>query len=311
MNKKEIAKELKDIQKEEIVEEYKKLREIGETQKKILISNSPLGNTIVDFFTFQERLHTAGTHDMNFYQFLDQLPELKDKPYVKNMVAYYRREQPTVSPMKVWYRIFSLYFGSINTFKPLVAMSIYKTFAFTGTGGTRILDPTAGWGSRLIGASCCPNVESYIGIELNQHLKTPYQKMEKFIQDQGDKQSGKLRIRMIFKSALTVDYSKLSYNLCFTSPPYYNIETYHGVPIYKTKDEWDSEFYFPLFEKTHRHLEKGGWWCINIPIEIYERVCIPLLGKAEKQIPLAISSRNTGKNSGEINYKEFIYCWKK
>ena len=42
---------------------------------------------------------------------------------------------------------------------------------------------------------------------------------------------------MIFKSALEVDYSKLDYDLVFTSPPYYFIQKYMNNAVYKTKKE--------------------------------------------------------------------------
>jgi hypothetical protein len=55
-------------------------------------------------------------------------------------------------------------------------------------------------------------------------------------------------------------------------------------------------------------MDRGGWYCLNIPVELYERVCLKLFGGADKKIPLKKKSRQKG---GGENYKEYIYVWKK
>ena len=37
------------------------------------------------------------------------------------------------------------------------------------------------------------------------------------------------KIKLMFKDALKVDYSKLDYDCVLTSPPYYNVEVYEGM----------------------------------------------------------------------------------
>ena len=124
----------------------------------------------------------------------------------------------------------------------------------------------------------------------------------------------KTEIQLMFKSALDVDYSKLKYDMVFTSPPYYNIEIYKGT-IKQSKEEWDENFYKPLFEKTYKFLENNGHYILNIPNEVYERVCIPLLGKADILFPLKKMNRqgSTSRTGKAIDnkYDEFIYIWKK
>jgi hypothetical protein len=39
------------------------------------------------------------------------------------------------------------------------------------------------------------------------------------------------RVKLMFKSALDVDYSKLEYDMVLTSPPYYDIEVYRNADI--------------------------------------------------------------------------------
>ena len=110
-------------------------------------------------------------------------------------------------------------------------------------------------------------------------------------------------IELYFQDALTVDYSKLDYDLVLTSPPYYNIETYGGNKQ-KTKDEWNQNFYEPIFKKTFQHLKRGGYYCLNIPEEVYKTVALKILGKPFAKIPLP-----KAKRSSDEKYNEFIYVW--
>jgi hypothetical protein len=297
MDETKIIEQLKPIKEQDIIEDFRVLRDIGKHKITVQHLNSKLGSDIVDYFTFAERLHTTGNHGIDFFDFLKQLPELKKKDYVKNMVRFYKTdpEKKNTPPMKMWYRIFSLYFGSINIFKPLVAMNIYKMF-----GAKSVLDPTMGWGGRFIGAAAL-DITHYIGIDMNVALREPYQKMKRFLS-----QTSSTKATLLFKNALKVNYSLYKYDMVFTSPPYYNIEKYNNTKTWETKEEWNTEFYIPLFTKTMAGLDVGGWYCINIPIEIYDNVCYHLWGKANKKIPLNISSRLK-----DGTYKEYIYCWNK
>lgn len=298
MREEEIIKELSTINENDIIEDYNKLLNISNNNKNL--NNSKIGSNIVNFFTLKERLNTIGNHHINFFQFLDRLPEYENKKYIQKMVKYYKTtpEKRNTSEIKMWYRIFSLYFGSINIFKPLTAINIYNKFECS-----KILDPTMGWGGRLVGA-CVLNKKEYIGIDSNKNLREPYKQMVNFLS-----KYSKTKIKLFFCDSLNIDYSLLDYDMVFTSPPYYNKEIYTSMKIYKTKEEWEQNFYYPLFNKTYFSLKRGGFFCLNIPIEIYEKVCIPILGKYHYKYPLEFSKRNiTAKNK---RYKEYIYCWHK
>lgn len=276
------------------VEDFKKLEDIGDNKMKTISRMSRQGAIFVDFFTMVKRLETDGSKGINFYDLWENKTQYSKKKFIQSLIAYYRKKGGNETEIQIWIRIFNLYFGAINIFKPIVAMDIYYRFK-----PTSILDMTMGWGGRLVGA-CALNVPYYTGIDLNKSLEKPYKDMVEVLNKYST-----TKITLMFKSALDVDYSKLKYDLVLTSPPYYNIEKYEGQPI-MDKDKWDNDFYKPLFEKSWKYLQKGGHYCLNIPAEVYDRIAVKVMGRANQFIPMPKSKRTTGEK-----YKEFIYVWKK
>jgi len=49
-----------------------------------------IGNNIVDFFTFQERLETRGKYDIHFYDFVKNIEEFKKKKIYSKYVYILR-----------------------------------------------------------------------------------------------------------------------------------------------------------------------------------------------------------------------------
>lgn len=154
-------------------------------------------------------------------------------------------------------------------------------------------------GGRLVGA-CCEDVDTYIGIDMNTNLKPLYKKMIDTL-----KTLSNTKIKLFFKDALNVDYSKLDYDFVLTSPPYYNVEIYRQNDIL-TKDEWKQHFYIPIFTKTYKYLKKNGYYCLNVPDYIYQDICIGLFGKWHDKIPIG-----KPKRLSDDLYNEYIYIWKK
>ena len=252
--KKSIAKKILDITEKDVEIDFNNLRELGCEKKKVL---SKIGNDSVNYFTFQERLNTVGNKNINFFDVWRNKKSLAKKKYVSNILSYYKNRNPDYPEYKVWFRISNLYFSSISIFKPQIAMDIYCLY-----NPNCILDFTMGWGGRLIGA-CALNIPKYIGIDYNNNLKEPYEKMTNFL-----KKHSSTEIELYFQDAVSIDYSKLNYDLVLTSPPYYNIETY-GENEKQTKEEWNDKFYKPIFEKTFQYLKVGGHYFINITNEVY------------------------------------------
>jgi hypothetical protein len=280
----------------EMIADYKNLQKFNVLTESLL---STFGNKFINAFTGIERLNTMTAKNITFYDFYVNCREMfLEKPYVQKYMLHEEKhrssviDENTFDIMK-WYRFFGFYMGSVSTFRPVIAKSIYIAY-----NPKVVLDFTMGWGGRLLGA-CVLNVQKYIGIDSNLNLKDPYERMKLLLEQQSTTE-----INLYFQDCLTIDYSKLFYDFVFTSPPYYNTEIYGDEKITKTKKQWNDDFYIPIFSVTFQYLQPGGYYCINVPSEIYESVLIPLFGQAHKCIEYTKRRRTAFQC-------EYIYVYKK
>jgi len=270
-----------------ISREYDKLKNVSDYK-----INTRLGNSIVDYFTLEERLRTRGIKNISFNEYWENQQMYIDKwPCIQKLIFWCDCHNRYIEqPEKRAKYIFNLYFGSIQIFKPIVAMEIYDRFPSC----RRILDPTMGWGGRLIGASIRDCI-SYTGIDSNFNLREPYNKMRDFLRDKSP-----ILINTHFCDATQFDYSSIKYDMVFTSPPYEDIEKYSHMPTYT---DWFYEFYQPLFRNTWEHLSVGGVYILNISPKIY-KYAMKVLGEADTIMPYIKYERTN-------SYKEYFYIWKK
>ena len=299
-NKKmDICKKIKPITTNDIKTEFLLLKEyVG----KECSDRCRIGNNIVDYFTFYERLHTKGKYNVDFYEFVDRIEEFKQKKFIRNMLHYYetvKNKNNTKNQYVVYKEVYNICISAINIFRPLVAMDVYYRFK-----PKCVLDPCAGWGGRLIGAAAL-NVPKYVGFEINKQLENPYKEMCDFLSNTcNTNMNSKMKIEMFFEDVITSTNLPQFYDMVFTSPPYYFLEKYPGNKEYKNKQDMNEKFYRPMIERTFQGLQSGGHFILNINQEIYNNVCIEILGEASEKIPLKKSKRQN-------DYTEFLYVWTK
>ena len=75
----------------------------------------------------------------------------------------------------------------------------------------------------------------------------------------------------------------------------------------KEYDDFYEEFLIPVITDTYKHLQRGGKFILNIPIDMYNDTVKKILGPSNKKLILKKGQR-TG--SGK-DYKEYIYIWNK
>ena len=289
----EIAKKIKDISKQDLDKDFNKLKEIGINANK---SPKRVGNNVVDYFTFLQRLETKGKYDVNYFEFLANLDTFREKKYIQTMIKYYKdikNKNNTKHDYKVLKEVYNICISAINIMKPLNCMELFAHF-----NAKKVLNFCAGWGGSTVAAAAL-NLEAHYGVEINTDLKEPYDNMVTYLCTKSDTKFG-----VYICDAVKFDYSTIDYDTVFSSPPYYFLEKYANNIEYKSKADMDEKFYKPVFTNTYLHLKKGGYYIINICKEVYDNVLIGLFGEAHEIIPLKKSKRQN-------NYTEMIYVWHK
>lgn len=293
--KREISKKIKDITMEDVEKEMDQLITIGKTANTIS-ERSKIGNNVVDYFTFLQRLETKGKYDVNYFGFLANLNTFREKKFIQTMLKYYedvKNKNKTKHEYKVLKEVYNICISAINIMRPLNCMEIYTRY-----NAKKVLNFCAGWGGSTVAASSL-NLEAWYGVEINCDLKESYDNMISYL-----KTKSTTDLRIHFGDAVKFDYSTIDYDTVFASPPYYFIEKYANNIDYKSKKEMDDKFYKPVFTKTFAHLKPDGHYIINICKEVYDNVLKNLFGEAHEIFPLKKSKRQN-------NYTEMVYVWHK
>jgi hypothetical protein len=293
--KREIAEKIKNIKFDVVEGEMNKLIKIGK-DANMISERSKIGNNVVDYFTFIQRLETKGKYDINFFEFLKNLDTFREKKFIQTMLKYYedvKNKNKTKHEYKVYKEVYNICISAINIMRPLNCMEIYTRY-----NAKRVLNFCGGWGGSTVAASAL-NIEVWYGIEINKDLKESYDNMMSYLRTKSD-----TKLNVWFCDALDFDYSSIEYDMVFTSPPYYFLEKYANNIQYTSKKDMDNKFYKPIFSKTYNNLKPGGYYIINICKEVYDNVLKELLGEAHEMFPLKKSKRQN-------NYTELVYVWHK
>ena len=293
--KTQIANKIKDITVDDLEDDMGKLIQIGK-DAYTTSSRSRIGNNVVDYFTFLQRLETKGKYDINFFEFIQNIEEFKKKKFIQTMLTYYKdvkNKNNTKNEYIVLKEVYNICISAINIMRPLNCMEIYTKYK-----GKRVLNFCAGWGGSAVAAAAL-NLDAYYGVEINSDLKQPYDNMITFLQ-----KKCATKFENIICDAVDVDYSNMNYDTVFSSPPYYFLEKYANNVKYVSKKDMDEKFYRPLFAKTHNGLQPGGHYIINVCKEVYDNVLKGLLGDAHESFPLKKSKRQN-------NHTEMVYVWVK
>lgn len=184
-------------------------------------------------------------------------------------------------------------------FKPSLAVSVYQIFNVLKNERDntdqklRILDFSAGWGDRLIGAMAF-KAKKYIAADPNMDLRKGHLEMirtlypiafpgkklpsspDEFPED----------FQVIYEPFQTASIPKdEKFDLIFTSPPYFDFEVYsegkehsqrQSIQQFPKFDDWMKGFLFKSLEKGWDLLEIGGYMVIHIKDMREIKVCEPM-----------------------------------
>ena len=147
---------------------------------------------------------------------------------------------------------------SVSNFRPTAAKLIYERF-----GGDVVWDMSCGWGGRLLGFLSASNTKQYIGTEPSSKTYDGLQKMVKDFSYLGKQVN-------IYKLG-SEEYKPLkeSFDLCFTSPPYFDTEKYslestQSFVKFPTENEWVNGFLKKTIQNCYIGLKENKYMLINI-----------------------------------------------
>jgi len=217
---------------------------------------SNVGNLVCDWHTLGERLNTRMKSNLSFYDFLRNFESL----YLPKVgIARLYDMRPNASHIQRVKYAYNLYCGNPTVFRPIITLNILDLLPCN----VACLDPTMGWGGRLVGA-CAYGIPEYIGIDSNTNLREPYYRLCEFLGSRSN-----TKIKTLFMDALAVDYSEFKYDLILTSYPYYNIERYSHYTTYANKKQSNTLFYRKLTLEIYKNLLPKGHMALNVSPEIY------------------------------------------
>ena len=169
--------------KADMVQEFKQLR-------KSYNPRHNFANSIVDYGTERQRLKTK----YKGYSNLERWRDPKKREGVLRLANFFYENGRATMYLAIRDAIRLKW--CVNFMRPAVARDIIRRH-----GGTNVLDFTAGWGGRMIGAMSLDM--NYTGIDINKDLVQGYQRILNLVSPLSSS-----RVSMIFQDALSVDYSK-------------------------------------------------------------------------------------------------------
>ena len=168
-----------------------------------------------------------------------------------------------------------------NYYNPAFCLWLYQQFAQRldmDPDQVRILDPSSGWGDRLL-AACAFGAQCYHGYDPNTLLAGSYARIIDTFAPRPDYQV----VTAPFESG---EVKPESYHIVHTSPPFYDLEKYPAEGgkvsrVHKTYTSWRDDFYLPYLRNSWKAVAPGGIFCLYIANVKSPRGKIPLVTDAE------------------------------
>ena len=252
------------------------------------------GNKTIYQYQFKELLKCR--RDTKNYKTIEEWfadPELKEKLWKDSVKRNRRDKVPYPSPTDV-YECHRINNGAIVPFKASTAKYLYKRF-----NATSVLDPTMGWGGRMLGATSLGI--KYTGFDTNIDLRLGYENMIKELNLEN--------VKLFWETSLNEEIIKtLDYDMVLTSPPYVNLELYQHMTPWETEEQFYKEFLIPLMNLCMKYLKPGGHNCWNMSPKMYK-----VLTETYDFIPCDIQEdlrQQLGKQF-KTKSQDYTYIWVK
>lgn len=154
-----------------------------------------------------------------------------------------------------------------NFYNPTFCLWIYRTLGNLlkmDAGQIRILDPSAGWGDRML-AACAFGAKEYHGFDPNTELTTAYAEIAKDFAPDDRKEDFRVKTAPFE----TAGVAPGTYDIVHTSPPFYDLETYPAegnasAAACLEYREWLEKFYLLYLNDAWGAVRPGGYLVLYV-----------------------------------------------
>ena len=291
---------LQDIENHKLISEDELRRDLTNLLEFSAVDNrnSFYGNPFLYHYQFKNLLKCCRENGKTIYDIWNDKTE-----WNKLIDSAIKRNRGGRTAAGNVYECFRINLGSIVMFKSTTAKYLYKKYK-----ATHVLDPTAGWGGRLLGAWALDI--NYTGIDTNVEMKPAYDGMMSFLnkydEDRASLFKGDNKLEMLWDSCLNVDFSQIDYDFVLTSPPYINLELYEHMTPWETDKAFYEQFFIPLWQRCVDNIKRNGTVCFNISPKMYEDAL-------KHGLPPCDGEENLLQQLGQQKNKkkqDKIYVWK-
>jgi len=204
----------------------------------------------------------------------------------------------------------------VTNFKPSVAKYLYQQYC---PDNGIVLDPCAGFSGRLLGAIAAQKNIHYYGIDVEPLTAEGNMKCAAFF-------SGKEKFRFSFSldcaESAMLNYRNDYFDIVFTSPPYFDLETYSEYEMqssncYGDYDSWLKNFLYKIIDESCRILKKQGKFIINVKnLAQYKisddliKYCLSRDLKLVKTYKMLLANREFRRKDSTVHY-EPIFVFEK
>lgn len=184
--------------------------------------------------------------------------------YIKTKPNFYNGSE--ITNVESFLRNGTRYARKVTNFNIKLVTEIYNRYN-TENKKLNILDTSCGFGSRMSAAIL--NGHNYFGFDPNKELQEKLFECAKFYYDNGFINSEQKCDLYSIGSENFISELENTIDISFTSPPYFNLETYSNdlnasTENYNNYQAWLKYFVIPTITNTYKYLKVGGYAMINI-----------------------------------------------
>lgn len=185
--------------------------------------------------------------------------------YIKSKPNFYTGNE--ISNVKSFMRNGTRYARKVANFCPKTAKEIYFRYHNINGDKINILDTSMGFGARM--SAVLLNGHNYYGIDPNKELFTKLNQYLDFLKNNNCIDANQICEMHCQGSEKYISQWDNLFDVCFTSPPYFNLEKYsdddsESTKNYNNYELWINNFVKPTIDNIYRYLKVDGYVMINI-----------------------------------------------